>query len=257
MFADIINKFMPAFQNDEQNRKANVLLLSSIIIFLGAIGGLLIFIVRYDFNLILIFIFMLIGAAASISLLNQGHANLASWIFLLWLLATIFMVLYTADGIHDMMILLLPITVTMASMLFGKRGMTAYSLIVFISIETFIICEMNGTITNRMSHFTSALDLISVGILMFISIVLTYKMSVNMKHSFLMASQSNNSLAESNLKLKYEMKERIIIENALKTKVSELEQYKKMTVDRELKMMELKKEINRLNLGKGGVNETS
>jgi uncharacterized membrane protein YjfL (UPF0719 family) len=200
---------------------------------------------------------MAIGALISLLLLRFGYIHFASWILLMCLLASLILVLYVADGIHDMMILLFPISIMIASMLFDRHNLIAYSIIVFLSMQGFILGELNGLIHNSMSDHTSLLDMISVGILMFISTLLAYKMSENLKRSFLKANQNNIFLTENNIKLHNEMKERNLVENALKTKVSELEQYKKATVDRELKMIELKEKIIQLNREKGCMNETS
>ncbi len=212
-----------AFSDEEENRKATMLRISSITIFLGAIAGLLIFIIQNDINMILAFSFMLIGAIISLLLLRFGHIKSASWTVLLWLLASLMLVLYLADGIHDMIILLFPISIMIASMLFEKRDLIAYSLIVFLSIQIFAICELTGIINNRMSHFTTILDVISVGILMFTSIVLAYKMSESNKRSFLRANQNNISLTKINQKLQVEEEERNKAENQLKTKLNDLE----------------------------------
>ena len=223
MPADEINLKIPTFSDEERNRKANMLQFSSIILFLGSIAGLILIAASGDFYLILTFSFMLIGALTSIILLRFGHILLASWILLLCLLTSLIFIMYLADGIHDMIILLFPISILIASMLLDRRVLIAYSLIVFLSINTYVLCELTGIISNRMSQFTSFLDLISVGIIMSISIALSYKMSDNITRSFLKSNQNNHSLAESNIKLQHEMNERNKIDTELKIKVIDLE----------------------------------
>lgn len=225
------------FSDEEQNRKSNMLQLSSAILLLGAIGGIIIFITSGDFYLILAFSFMLIGALASMILLRFGHMLFASWILLLSMLASLIFVIYLADGIHDMIILLFPISILIASMLLDKRGLIAYSLAVFLSMHIFIICEMTGIISNRMSQFTSFLDLISVGIIMTISILLSYMMSNVIARGFSKVNHINELLRS-------ELAERQKMEIEIQTKVDELERYKKTIINRELKMVELKEKIN-------------
>ena len=236
---------IPTFSDEERKRKFNMLQLSSIILFMGAIAGLIIFIARDDFYLIFAFSFMLMGALTSIILLRFGHILLASWILLLCLLTTLIFIMYIADGIHDMIILIFPISILIASMLFDRRGLIGYSLIVFFSINTYVICELTGIISNRMSHFTSSLDLISVGIIMSISIALSYKMSDNITRSFLRVKQNAQSLSESNIKLQHEMNEREKIELEIKTKVDELERSERASLNI---MEDLNETVNTLKI---------
>ncbi|MBA3045824.1 MAG: hypothetical protein KKH41_00400 [Candidatus Thermoplasmatota archaeon] len=243
MPADEKDLTVSAFSAEEQNRKANLLQSSSILLLIGAIAGI-IFSINLS-NFIFVFGFMLIGAIISMILLYFGHIHFASWTLLLWMLAALMSILYIGDGIHDMFILLFPISIMIASMLFDRRNLIAYSLIVLLSMQAFIVCELTGAINNRMSPDTTILDMISVGILMLISITLANK-SESIRRSFLKANQSNISLTDMNIKLQYEMKERNKIENDIKAKINELEQYKKATVDRELKMIELKERIKLL-----------
>jgi hypothetical protein len=246
----------PVFSDEEQNRKANMLQLSSISLLFGSIVGIMIFIISNSFNLILVFSFMLIGAFISLLLLRFGHLFFASWTMLICLLVSLMLVMYIANGIHDTITLLFPISIVIASMLFERRNLIAYSLIAYLSLQVFGVCELAGIINNPMSQFTTLEDVISVGILMFIPIVLTYKMSESLRHSFHKVNQSNDSLTESNLKLQYGMKERSKLENELKTKVSELERFKIATIDRELRMIELKNELAALKakiLGVGAI----
>lgn len=213
----------PIFSDDEQNRKAYLLRLSSTVLFLSGITGCIIFIVDGSFDMVLVFNFMLIGAILSVLLLRFGHMLSASWTLLLWILVSLMLVMYIADGIHDTMTLLIPILIMVASMLFERRNLIAYFTIVLLSIQAFIICELTGMINNPMSQFTSFLDMISVGILMFISIVLTYKMSESIRCSFLEINKTKNSLTKINQKLQNEMKERNKIDEVLKSKVNDLE----------------------------------
>jgi len=234
---------MSVFPDEERNRKANMLHLSSIILFFGSIAGLILITASGDYYLILTFSIMLMGALTSIILLRFGHILLASWLLLLCMLTSLIFIMYLADGIHDMVILLFPISILIASMLLDRRGLIAYSLFVFLFIHTFVICELTGIISNRMSQFTSFLDLISVGILMSISIALSYMMSDNITRSFLKANQNNHSLAESNIKLQHEMNERNKIETELKIKVIDLERSERAS----LNMMEdLNETVNTL-----------
>jgi hypothetical protein len=245
---------VPIFSDEEQNRKANMLQLSSIILLIGSTAGI-IFSFNY-FNFILVFSFMLIGAITSILLLRFGHVHFASWTLLLWLLASLMFVLYFGDGIHDMFILVFPISIMIASMLFDRRNLMAYSLIVFLSMQALIACELTGIIHNTMSSHTTILEMISLGILMLISIALANK-SEDIRRNYLKANQSNYNLTEANLKLHHEMKERNKVENELKTKIGELGQYKIATIDRELRMIELKNELAALKAKILGVGTTA
>ncbi len=198
----------PAFADEEQNRKANLLLFSLLAMFFGSIVGLVLFLIFEDFYLNLVFSYMLVGNIISFLLLRSSHLRSASLIMLIWLLTSFMLILTYADGIHDMVLFLFPVAIMIASMLLDRRDFFMYSSIVFLSIQGLIICELTGMINNKMSHFTTILDFFSVGIIIIITVALTYTLSKSIRRSFAEADQSKCSLMEGNRKLHNEVIER-------------------------------------------------
>ena len=212
---------MQSFSDENDTRKANILQFTSTYMLLGSILATIISL--DDIKLVLTFSVMILGALLSLIILHYGHIRLSSWTMLLSLLISTIIVLLIAEGVHDILMLLFPISIMAAIMMLDKYDFIVYSVIIFLSIQILFIFELLKITINPMSQYTTINDIISVGLLMFISILLAYKIGEAIRNSFTKINLSHHSLEESNSKIQNEMEERENMEIMLNIKVKDLE----------------------------------
>jgi diguanylate cyclase (GGDEF)-like protein/PAS domain S-box-containing protein len=165
----------PVFEDAEMNfiaHNLNIILLSSIV-------GIFITLVRFvalgkfqQDNLGTIFAVAGLIGAFSYVLLKYKQVKLASYLFVSTFSVLPLLLMINGNGIHDTIIMLLPIVVIVASMLFTGREMLVYTIILALGFGSIVRAEVTGRLVTEFSaqttnsDATDALLILSVGALL-------------------------------------------------------------------------------------------
>ncbi|MCJ7736870.1 MAG: PAS domain S-box protein [Anaerolineae bacterium] len=193
---DSIGEYLKShvFADEEQNIKVRLLQISLLTLFFGSIVGVIIGLFVAYGSLSLMFSSMVIGTLISYSFLRAGKLRSASLFILVYLLVPLMVYLGVEEGIQDSIASIFPILILIASMLLDKRDYAIYALVVFLSTQGLILCELTGIISNELSHFITPVDMFAWGALTFVLIALGHMFSDSLRRSLAEVNQSNRSL---------------------------------------------------------------
>jgi len=147
------------------------------IILLSALGGaFIIAVASYLFGLPRIVCIAGVNVLAILGLLwlsRRRHQRAAGVVTPVLFLGTIIYSMITGDGSHDITVVLFPLAIAIASLLYSRRVFFVFAAFSIISILVIIWGEIYGLFTNRMSNFTHYQDIvIAAGILFCVTVAI-------------------------------------------------------------------------------------
>jgi GAF domain-containing protein len=114
--------------------------------------------------------------------------------------AAVFLV-WGGDGLRDEAMLLYPLTIVLASLLSGRRGLIAYTVLSLVAVAIQGYGEVSGLIVTRFSNQTVLQNVIILDVLLAFVGILLYTAINNLSDSLARARRNERQMAESNLEL--------------------------------------------------------
>ena len=130
-----------------------------------------------------------------------GYLNLVNWLMLLGLVAAITFTVSQGQGIHDIAMLLFPLVIITASLLFERVAFTILNLIVFAALSWLVYSEVNGQIVTSFTSVTDYGDLAFLAIEQMLIAIITRMLARSLTSSLNRARHNESILAETNRRL--------------------------------------------------------
>lgn len=143
----------------------------------------------------------IIASLAGLWLIRHGHTSTASLLQILGGLVVIFSLAWGGNGIHDVIMLMFPGLILVASMIAGRRGYLITVGLCLISVVILILAEIQGILAPSENSATDLWDLVVIGVIIGVTAVLAWLLSSNLQQSLATAESNGAALAEINRKL--------------------------------------------------------
>ncbi len=214
---------VPAFADDEQARLAglvNVLSLAVLAICLIAAVSSAMFGYFLSGGVLVVGAF---GPLGALWLIRRRHLRTASLALLLEVLVLLNILVYVGDGVHDVVVLAYPALILIAALFLPRRLFGAYAALSIMSLQGNIYGELNGSIVNKFSPFTTFADFVHIFIIMIITAITAHVLSERITSSIVRLRIAHRTLAENNRTLQSEVIERKRAEESLQQARERLE----------------------------------
>jgi PAS domain S-box-containing protein len=171
----------PRFQNEEQNRIAELLSIATIITMIG-LSGLLIYRLFTGYLTDILPIFFLCNIVfVSIVLIHQKRLTLSGNIVLWCMLGFIDFQAWQNNGLHDIVLFVLPAVLLIAGLVFNRGSYIVITWAALVSVGSLGYLEMRGLIRNIYSIKTTWSDVVDLEVMLGITAVIIWLLSDNLR----------------------------------------------------------------------------
>jgi PAS domain S-box-containing protein len=184
----------PDFGDEEKNRVAEILhvialsILSGFttLVLLRAIAGQYQFVVQT----------LLVGAMIILSIvfLRKGHLQWAEGLLLWTVMGFITYLLFTAGGLHNIILLGIPICLMFAGIALKPSFFYAFTLLTVFSVVIIGFLEISKVIVKQYHQYTNYLDVVDIAVILFITAIAVRILADNLLRSIKKARTSEKAI---------------------------------------------------------------
>lgn len=108
------------------------------------------------------------------------------------------------EGVHDVVIMMYPGSLVVASQILAKRSFVTYAVVLILSVAGLVVARMQGIFVNRLNGLTHLNDLVDISIILLITAVAVEMLTEGMRKSLSRSRISRQKLLSSNLELAHQ-----------------------------------------------------
>ena len=192
----------PHFKEEEEKRLARVVHVLCLMIFLGFLLAAARNAMGREWKTLLVLASGATGVVLSFLLCRAWQLVWATRILVFTVLATAtVLVCIAGQGIHDVMIMMYPSSLVVASQILPKRSFFAYAAVLILSVAGVVTAELTGLVVNRWSGATQWKDLTDISIILLITSVAVEVLTESLRKSLFRAQRSEETLRSGNVEL--------------------------------------------------------
>jgi PAS domain S-box-containing protein len=143
-----------------------------------------------------------IGVLLSFWLCLAGRLVWSTRLLVFTVLATAtVLVCLAGDGIHDVVIMVYPSSLVVASQILPRRSFIAYAVVLILSVAAVVTSEIQGYLVTRWSALTRWSDLVDISIILLVTAVAVEMLTESLRKSLFRSQRNEEALEAGNLEL--------------------------------------------------------
>jgi|GEM_PF-2571016 len=193
----------PVFKDEEQTRQARIVhlvtygLMASVLMLISlhvVSGASLLVVMSLAVEAVVVLIAILLN--------HRGEQNKALMLMLFSLSGlAVLMLLTSVNGFHDPVLLVLPCTLVVASLLFNRKFLLLYTSSLVALVAVIVLAEMSGVLASPLSVYTSLQDFFDVATIIVMTSMIVGLLTSDMRKSIARARNNEQALAITNAEL--------------------------------------------------------
>ncbi|MEI8342129.1 MAG: PAS domain S-box protein, partial [Verrucomicrobiota bacterium] len=192
----------PVLKDEEGTRVARVVHVLCLMIFLGLVLDAFHTALDRQWRTIGVMAGGGVGILLSFWLCHAGRLVWSTRLLVFTVLATATVLVCVAgEGIHDVVIMVYPSSLVIASQILPRRSFIAYTVVMILSVAGVVTAEMQGILVNRWSLMTRWSDLVDISIILLCTAVAVELLTESLRKSLFRSRRNEEALAAGNLEL--------------------------------------------------------